>query len=188
MITMDAELEQRLEKLEALFKRLTEGDYGPEGMSNFDDITLSGGLTLAGALAAASLALTTPLPLAQLATQNANFLVPFYSAGAQTTGVKKSAALIPVAATLVSVTAYLDTAPTTASFIVDANKNGVTVFTTQGNRPTILSAANASSVLAPEVTAFAAGDRFSYDVDQIGSGTAGSDLYVVAMFKKVLVA
>lgn len=158
------------------------GDFGPEDVSNFDAITLP------GALAAGSLTLTTPLANNQLATPNGQFVIRFFSAGGQSTGVKKDAALLPMACTLVGVRAYIDTAPVGSSFIVDANKNGTTVFTTQGNRPTILAAANASSTTAPEVTAFSAGDRFSYDVDQVGSGTAGSDLYVTALFKAVLVA
>ena len=62
--------------------------------------------------------------------------------------------------------------------ILDVNKNGTTIFTTQGARPTIADGQRPSSTTLPAVTAVAAGDTLTIDVDQIGSGTAGSDLYV----------
>jgi hypothetical protein len=120
-------------------------------------------------------------------TRQAYETLEFFIAGAQTTGTKKLAALIGVACTVVDVRAYLDTAPTTSSFILDVNKNGTTIFSTQGNRPTVAASGNASSTTAPDVTAFAAGDRLSVDIDQIGSGTAGSDLYVSVTVKRALV-
>lgn len=112
----------------------------------------------------------------------------FYISGAQTTGAKKASKLIGVACEIVDVRAHLDTAPAGSSFIVDVNKNGTTIFTTQSARPTILAAANASSNTAPAVTALAAGDRLSVDVDQIGSGTAGSDLYVSVTVRRAAAA
>lgn len=104
----------------------------------------------------------------------------FFSAGVQTAGVKKAGTIVGFVGRVVDVRAYLDTPPTGSTFIIDVNKNGTTIFTTQGNRPTIAIGANASSTTAPDVAAaaVAAGDRLSYDVDQIGSGTAGSDLYL----------
>lgn len=108
----------------------------------------------------------------------------FFVSGAQTTGTKKAAALISEAGTITDVRARLDTAPVGSTFIVDVNKNGTTIFSTQGNRPTIAAAGNNSTTTAPDVTAVAAGDRLSIDVDQIGSGTAGSDLYVTVTVER----
>lgn len=99
-------------------------------------------------------------------------------ASTQTTGTGKATVLIGTAGTITDIRAYLGTAPTGASFIADVNKNGTTLFTTQAARPTIAAAAQASSHALPAVTSVAAGDRLSVDVDQIGSGTAGSDLLV----------
>jgi hypothetical protein len=66
-------------------------------------------------------------------------------------------------------------APTGASVIFDVNKNAVTIFTTQGNRPTIVASATKNAALAvPDVTSLAAGDVLTVDVDQIGSTLAGS--------------
>jgi hypothetical protein len=75
---------------------------------------------------------------------------------------------------------YAGTAPTGAAILVDLNKNGTTMFSTQGNRPTIADGANAeTATTAPDVTAVAAGDRLSVDIDQVGSSIAGANLAVV---------
>jgi hypothetical protein len=75
------------------------------------------------------------------------------------------------------------TAPTGASLIVDVNKNGTTIFTTQGNRPTVAISGNASSAAVPDVTSLAAGDYLTVDIDQIGSTIAGSDLCVAVRYR-----
>lgn len=111
----------------------------------------------------------------------------FFIAGAQTAGTKKGGLVVGVACTIVDVRMHADTAPTGASLIADVNKNGTTVFTTQGNRPTIAISGTDSTTVAPDVTALAAGDRLSFDIDQIGSTIAGSDLYVSVTVKRALV-
>ena len=71
------------------------------------------------------------------------------------------------------------TAPTGASLIVDVNKNGTTIFTTQANRPTIAAGANSGGPgTAPDVASLVAGDYLTIDIDQVGSTVAGSDLVV----------
>jgi hypothetical protein len=125
----------------------------------------------------------TGLTSDSLANPNAGFALTAYIAGAQTTGAKKWAWLVPFDATIVKVNTYLDTAPTDASFIVDVNKNGTTIFTTQSARPTTLTTTKASTVGTPAVTTVAAGDRLTLDIDQIGSSVAGSDLYAVVHLK-----
>jgi len=77
------------------------------------------------------------------------------------------------------------TAPTGADLIVDVNKNGTTVFTAQSQRPKIVAAANAGTstpnvgtLTVPVLPTLAPGDYVTVDVDQIGSGVAGSDLFV----------
>jgi hypothetical protein len=78
-----------------------------------------------------------------------------------------------------SIRASVGTAPTGASLIVDVNKNGTTIFTTQGNRPTIAAAGTTSGkVTNMDITSLADGDSLTVDVDQVGSGVAGSDLTV----------
>ena len=111
----------------------------------------------------------------------------FHVAGTQTAGVKKSAALVGFAGEIISVRAHLDTAPTGAAFVIDVNKNGTTLFTTQANRPTIAIAGTESTSTLPDVVSVAAGDRLSIDVDVIGSSVAGSDLYVTVSIKRATV-
>ena len=84
----------------------------------------------------------------------------------------------PRAATITNVAAVINTAPTGASVIIDVNKNGTTIFTTQANRPTIAVSTNADNTSTPDVTSIAANDYLTVDVDQIGSTVAGSDLTV----------
>lgn len=70
------------------------------------------------------------------------------------------------------------TAPTGASLIVDVNKNGTTIFTTQANRPTITASTTTATSEAPDVTSLAKNDNVTIDVDQIGSTVAGANLTV----------
>lgn len=70
------------------------------------------------------------------------------------------------------------TAPTGAALICDVHKNGTTLWTTQGNRPTVAAAGTSAAITAPDVTSIAQGDRLLLMVDQIGSTVAGKDLSV----------
>jgi len=81
--------------------------------------------------------------------------------------------------TLVAVKGWLQTPATGGTtFKVDVNKNDVTIYTTQGNRPTWVASANAATVLAHQVTTFVDNDRLSLDIDAVGNTVAGSDLTV----------
>lgn len=78
-----------------------------------------------------------------------------------------------------SVRASVGTAPSGASVIVDINKNGSTIFTTQGNRPAITAGSFTSGrVENANVTSLANGEYLTVDIDQIGSVVAGADLVV----------
>lgn len=83
---------------------------------------------------------------------------------------------IPFACTIESVTALLTTAPTGATAILDVNRNGTTIFTTQSGRPTFSIGGTVATVGTPAVTSLVAGDYLSVDIDQIGSTVTGSDL------------
>lgn len=81
------------------------------------------------------------------------------------------------ASTLLGVQASLRTPSSSGDVIVDVNLNGTTVFVNQANRPTIAAASNYSGyVTSADVTALAAGDFFTVDVD--GAGTNAADLLV----------
>lgn len=109
---------------------------------------------------------------------------------------------VPFPCELVGVHLAIGTAPAGADLIVDVNKNGTTVFTDQDKRPKIAASATTGSVeIAPALSAgtnyiyspyptasplatFAEGDKVTVDVDQVGSGTAGSNLGVVLTLAK----
>lgn len=80
------------------------------------------------------------------------------------------------AITITNVRMTINTAPTGASVIVDVNKNGTTIFTTQSNRPTIAISGNSDLSSVPDITTAAAGDYITVDVDQIGSTIAGANM------------
>lgn len=89
--------------------------------------------------------------------------------------------------TLVGTRLMVNTAPVGADIIVDVNKNGTTIYTTAANRPRILDGANAGGPgSTPDITSLAAGDYLTVDVDQIGSGTAGSNLVVGVIVNKAI--
>jgi len=74
---------------------------------------------------------------------------------------------------------YCRTTGSASDTIVDVNKNGMTIFTTQANRPTLAyNDANKWAVSGtPDFTTFVAGDVLSIDIDQVATGAA--DLVVV---------
>lgn len=83
--------------------------------------------------------------------------------------------------TIRNVRASVNTAPTGAAIRVDVNKNGVTIFTTQNNRPNIAVSTNTNLVSNMDVTTLANGDYLTVDVDVIGSTVAGADLAVTVL-------
>lgn len=70
------------------------------------------------------------------------------------------------------------TPPTGQDLIVDINRNGATIYTTQANRPRVVAGSNGGVISAPNVVLLADGDYLTVDIDQIGSGVAGSDVTV----------
>lgn len=85
--------------------------------------------------------------------------------------------------TLVGAWVAANTAPTGATIIADVNKNGTTVFTTQGNRPTVAISGNGGGISAtPDVTSLADGDYLTVDIDQVGSTVAGSNVTIGVVF------
>lgn len=70
------------------------------------------------------------------------------------------------------------TAPTGADLVVDVNKNGATIFSTQANRPRVAAGGNGGALAVPDVTSIADGDYLTVDIDAVGSGVAGADVTV----------
>lgn len=81
---------------------------------------------------------------------------------------------IRTAGTIVGVEARLGAAPDGQAVIVDVNKNGSTIFTTQSNRPTIAAGTNYSGVKVPGVTTISGSDYLTVDIDQVGVQPSGA--------------
>lgn len=86
---------------------------------------------------------------------------------------------VPLAGTILSAVAAVGTAPTGQSLIVDVWKNGVSIFSSPGHRPTIPIATHSSQVAAPDTSALVAGDYLSVNIVQVGTTVSGNDLCVV---------
>ena len=110
--------------------------------------------------------------------------ITFAQGGALVVGAGPFRHYMKGAWTITQVRASVGTAPTGASVIVDVNKNGTTIFTTQSNRPTIAVSTNTDLADAIDVSALADGDYLTVDIDQIGSTIAGSDLTVQVWMRR----
>lgn len=106
-------------------------------------------------------------------------IATFSRSGVLSVATGQHFAVIRGAWTITYVVGRVGTASAGASILIDVNRNGTTIFTTQTNRITIAAGALEDDHAAPEVSALAALDRLSVDIDQVGSTTAGSDLTVV---------
>lgn len=90
--------------------------------------------------------------------------------------------------TILGTICAVGTAPTGANLILDVKKNGVTIYTTTANRPTITAGTkvSATSWPTPNVTSLVAGDVLTLDVAQIGSTVAGSDLQAAVVLQRIV--
>ena len=108
----------------------------------------------------------------------------FAVTGAVTVGTGKSRIYLEDEYVIETVRAAVDTAPTGAALVVDVNKNGTTIYTSETKRPSIAAGTNTDLGDTPDVTTLAAGDYLTVDVDQVGSTAAGSDLTVTVRVRR----
>ena len=113
-------------------------------------------------------------------------IVQVESIGALTVGVGKDKVVLPFNGEFINAAVTVGVAPTGAALVVDLLLNGVTIYTTTANRPTVAIAARvsapANSALRPDVTKFVAGDVLSLSIITVGSTVAGTDLDVSVQF------
>lgn len=100
-------------------------------------------------------------------------------------GTGQARLYFPRSCEIENVLAGVGTAPTGSTIIFDVNKNGTTIFTTQGNRPTIAISGFSDTSSIPDVTSMGNGDYLTVDVDQIGSTVAGADATVIIEYRVV---
>jgi len=112
----------------------------------------------------------------------------FAVTGTLTTGNDKAPTIVaPCTLTITKVKLVVKTAPTGADLIVDVNKAGTTIFTTQANRPKITVGNTQGDSGAPDVTSLSEGDKITIDIDQVGSTVAGADLTVEVVCEQTVV-
>jgi hypothetical protein len=104
-----------------------------------------------------------------------------YLTGVAATGTKKDGFVAPSDLTIEFVSIYSDIAPVGSDLIIDVNKNGTTMFTTQANRPKVVDGNNAGADATPDITSISKGDRIDFDIDQVGSTTPGGNPLRVAI-------
>jgi hypothetical protein len=102
--------------------------------------------------------------------------ISFCISGVDLAITQKIMFLAPCALTILGGKIEVLTAPTDADLICDIHKEGTTIFTTQGNRPTITDGGYSAAIVAPDVTSVAEDDLLELHVDQVGSTVKGKDL------------
>lgn len=80
--------------------------------------------------------------------------------------------------TIIKAFAVVKVAPVGDDIIIDLNKNGSTIWTTQANRLTIPAGSTTASQSSFNVSTLADEDILTADIDQIGSSTPGADLTI----------
>lgn len=113
---------------------------------------------------------------------NVDLILFDYSNAAITTGTAKKEWIVPFIGVILDVICDSETAGSGGtSDLIDVNINGTTIYTTQGNRPTLLVGDTGlfSEAAEPEVTTVFPGDIVSYDIDQIA--TTGSARFKISI-------
>jgi hypothetical protein len=106
----------------------------------------------------------------------------WYLSGALSIAVEQGGVwIVPRALVIEKVYIYCKTTGSVSSTIVDINKNGTTIFTTQANRPDLAfdDGDKKAESGAPDVTALVEGDIVSIDVDQIATGAADLSAIII---------
>lgn len=89
-----------------------------------------------------------------------------------------------IRADIFSVVAIAYDSPIGGSIVLDVNKNGVTIFQNQRNRPTITKSHD-FVVSVPDDTEINLGDQFTVDIDQVGHIHPGGKIIVTIRYKEI---
>jgi hypothetical protein len=122
--------------------------------------------------------LLTPEPVATKS-------ISFYVDGVLVAETNALSIISPQALNIIAVVVKVDAAPTDADVIVDINKNGTSVYTTQANRPTIAAGTTSVTAALPDVVSIAQYDKVTLDIDQVGSTIAGENLSMIVVCEVV---
>lgn len=100
--------------------------------------------------------------------------IPFGAGGLAQAQTNVQRIVLGAPVTMDEVITALRIAPSTTDVIVDINKNDVSIFTTQANRPTITTGNTSATSGTPNITSAVKGDVISWDIDQ--GDVAATDL------------
>lgn len=93
--------------------------------------------------------------------------------------------LSPINLKIVGVRLCVDVAPIGGTILCDINLNGVTAYTTQANRPSILDGQTVAVAMNPDVVSVSQGQKVTLDIDSVGTTTAGSNLSLTVLCEVV---
>jgi hypothetical protein len=74
------------------------------------------------------------------------------------------------------------TAPTGDDVIVDIHKNGITIFTNQAHRPSVVASSNTGFTTTIDIPGWADGAYLTAHIDNVGSANTGADLVVHVIY------
>ena len=113
-------------------------------------------------------------------------ILKFEVIGVLAVGASLDQAVMPFNGEIVNAAAQVTVAGLTTNIVCDLLKNGVSIYTTVANRPTVVAGALVSSAanraLQPDVTKFVAGDVLSLSLTSVGTTTTGSNLDVTVQY------
>jgi hypothetical protein len=111
-------------------------------------------------------------------------IITFSYAGALEPRIGAGRFRLPYSATIIGISAMVDL-PSTSAIILDVNKNGTTIFTTQSNRPQIAGSAYAAAEITNmDITSLIVGDYLTVDIDQATGFFTGNDLTVMIRYQR----
>lgn len=85
----------------------------------------------------------------------------------------------PVDMTISAIEVAVGTPSDGQSIVLDINKGGSTIYTTQANRPQLNAGIYHISATLPDITTLDQGEYLTVDIDQVGNVVAGADLTVI---------
>jgi hypothetical protein len=116
--------------------------------------------------------------------------IAFYVDGVVTTGTKKGlpqTIVVPFNCTIQEICGYIEVLPTGANVIIDANKNGTTVYTNQANRLTFgVGGGHFVTSTTPDVTSLSKNDLLTIDCDVKDSNDVASSYGIMIRVKPTL--
>lgn len=118
---------------------------------------------------------------------NIALILESYTSAALTTGTNKKEWVCPIYGRIVDVIVDSETANSGESTdIIDVNINGTTIYTTQGNRPTLVALDTGlwPEAAEPEVQNLSPGDIVAFDVDQIATTGAARTKVTVLIARR----